>query len=317
MAVIVRNRRAGRVWRASRPTRPPRTAAEGAERRRRRSRRPDPGRRANNGSSVSANRASSTRRSRAGCRRRSGPVDRAEHRHRVERVHEGARSVVDGLTGDRHVVGVHHAVHEADQHPPRHQRRLRRDDRLEQREVRVLGVRGRGVVPGDRVVGQPPDRSRSPVPRGVLEAAHPQVTARHPGQHRAGQRGLAVYRRPVATTASARVVGMPSACIASLTRYSRSIGPTAARPSPPRANGVCPEPLRWRSRMGLGAGRARRAAARARRPAAGRSRRTGGRHRPGLPARRRRAPGCRPGTADALGGAQPAGPRPSRRRAPR
>ncbi len=54
--------------------------------------------------------------------------------------------------------------------------------------------------------------------------------------------------RPVATTASARVVGMPSACIASLTMYSRSIGPTAARPSPPRANGVAPEPLRWRSR---------------------------------------------------------------------
>ena len=41
---------------------------------------------------------------------------------------------------------------------------------------------------------------------------------------------------------------MPSACIASLTTYSRSIGPTAAKPSPPRANGVAPEPLRCRSR---------------------------------------------------------------------
>ena len=54
--------------------------------------------------------------------------------------------------------------------------------------------------------------------------------------------------RPVATTASERVVGMPSACIASLTTYSRSIGPTAARPSPPRANGVRPDPFRCRSR---------------------------------------------------------------------
>ena len=53
---------------------------------------------------------------------------------------------------------------------------------------------------------------------------------------------------PVATTASERVVGMPSACIASLIKYSRSIGPTAARPSPPRANGVRPDPLRCRSR---------------------------------------------------------------------
>ena len=40
---------------------------------------------------------------------------------------------------------------------------------------------------------------------------------------------------PVATTASARVVGMPSACIASPISTSRSIGPTAALPSPPRA----------------------------------------------------------------------------------
>jgi hypothetical protein len=39
---------------------------------------------------------------------------------------------------------------------------------------------------------------------------------------------------PVATTASARVVGMPRACIASPISTSRSIGPTAALPSPPR-----------------------------------------------------------------------------------
>ena len=45
-------------------------------------------------------------------------------------------------------------------------------------------------------------------------------------------------RSPVVATASARVVGMPSAAIASLTRYSRSTGPSAARPSPPRENGV-------------------------------------------------------------------------------
>ena len=37
------------------------------------------------------------------------------------------------------------------------------------------------------------------------------------------------------------------ACRASLTTYSRSIGPTAAKPSPPRANGVRPEPFKCRS----------------------------------------------------------------------
>ncbi len=53
---------------------------------------------------------------------------------------------------------------------------------------------------------------------------------------------------PVATAASARVVAIPSACMASLTRYSRSTGPSAARPSPLREKGVRPEPLSWISR---------------------------------------------------------------------
>ncbi len=49
--------------------------------------------------------------------------------------------------------------------------------------------------------------------------------------------GSSVSRRtvsPVITAASERVVGIPNACIASLTRYSRSTGPKAARPSPLR-----------------------------------------------------------------------------------
>src|SRR5690625_721343 len=40
---------------------------------------------------------------------------------------------------------------------------------------------------------------------------------------------------------------MPSAFMASLTRYSRNMGPSAACPSPPRENRVLPEPLRCRS----------------------------------------------------------------------
>ena len=114
--------------------------------------------------------------------------------------------------------------------------------------VGVSASRGVGVVPGDRVVGEPAQQVDVAGGPGVLEAAHPQMAAGDPGEHGAGQQGLPAHRRPVATTASERVVGMPSACIASLTTYSRSIGPTAARPSPPRANGVRPEPLRCRSR---------------------------------------------------------------------
>ncbi len=48
---------------------------------------------------------------------------------------------------------------------------------------------------------------------------------------------------PVKVTARLRVVGMPSACIASLMMYSRSIGPSGARPSPEREYSVRPEPF--------------------------------------------------------------------------
>ena len=70
-------------------------------------------------------------------------VDRAEDRGRVVGVHEGARPVVDGLAGDRHVVGVHHAVDEADEHPLRDQRRLRGDDGLEAARGRAARRRRR------------------------------------------------------------------------------------------------------------------------------------------------------------------------------
>ena len=131
----------------------------------------------------------------------------------------------------------------------RDQRRLRVDDALEQREVRVLGLGRVGVVAGDRVVGEAPHQL------GSARAPRTGTCRRAGGSPRRGSStapgsiGLARRpRSPVATTASARVVGMPSACIASPITYSRSIGPTAALPSPPRANGVRPEPFRCRSR---------------------------------------------------------------------
>ena len=123
-------------------------------------------------------------------------VDRAVDRGRVEGVQEGARPVVDGLARDRHVVGVHDAVHEAHQHPPGDQRRLNGDDRLEQRQVGALGGRGAGVVAADRVVGQAAEQVDVAGGRGVLEAADAQVAAGDPGEHGAGQQRLAVDRSP-------------------------------------------------------------------------------------------------------------------------
>ena len=75
----------------------------------------------------------------------------------------------------------------------RDQRRLGGDDRLEQGEVGVLRVGGRGVVARDRVVGEAPEQVEVVGGPGVLEGADAQVAARHPGQHGAGQHGLALH----------------------------------------------------------------------------------------------------------------------------
>ena len=128
---------------------------------------------------------------------------------------------------------------------------------------------------------------------GVLERADPQVARGDPGQHRAGQRPLARaparrWRPPRAPAWS----GSRGACIASPIRYSRSIGPTAALPSPPRANGVRPEPFRCRSRRRPWTSTTSPSSSARPSPSRGDvARRTGGRRRPGRPSRLPPAPG--------------------------
>ena len=73
--------------------------------------------------------------------------------------------------------------------------------------------------------------------------------------------------------------------MASLTTYSRSTGPSAARPSPRREKGVGPEPLSWMSRRTPSCRRPRQAGSRGHRRAAGTNCRTGARHRPWRSAR--------------------------------
>jgi hypothetical protein len=78
-------------------------------------------------------------------------VNRAERLVRIVLVEKGARSIVDRLAGDRGVVGVHHAVHEADPEPPCDEVRLGVDDALEERQRVVAGAFGVGVVPSKSV----------------------------------------------------------------------------------------------------------------------------------------------------------------------
>ncbi len=105
---------------------------------------------ARSGRSASASRARFHERDARLIRERvaAAVVDRAERLARIVRVEERARSVVDRLAGDRRVVGVHHAVHEADAEPARDQARLRarrRDRGAPARRCRCPRRRGSGA----------------------------------------------------------------------------------------------------------------------------------------------------------------------------
>jgi hypothetical protein len=98
-------------------------------------------------------------------------------------------------------------------------------------------------MPRDDVISEAPEASKSfcaaknsKVPTRMWLDATRVSTA--PGKGVSRQTGS-----PVVTAASVRVVGIPSAAIASLRMYSRRKGPSAARPSPCRENGVGPDPL--------------------------------------------------------------------------
>jgi hypothetical protein len=103
------------------------------------------------------------------------------------------------------------------------------------------------------VIGEAADRVHIATRREKLEGTNPMwLDATRvriaPGEGVSRQTGS-----PVVTAASARVVGTPSAAMASLTMYSRSTGPSAARPSPRREYGVGPAPLSRMSRQYTGA----------------------------------------------------------------
>ena len=116
-----------------------------------------------------------------------GMVDGAEHRPRVIGVQEGAGPEIDRLAGDGHVVGVHHAMDETDQHPARHQLGLRRADGFEQCEIGVRRLGGLRVMAGDDVVGECLDRLQILAGGEILEGADADMAGGDAGQHPARQ----------------------------------------------------------------------------------------------------------------------------------
>ena len=173
----------------------------------------------------------------------AGAINGAEDRCRVISVHEGAGAVVDGFTRDRHVVGVHDAMNETYQKPLRDEVRLAGYDLFEKSAVRVRRASRFRVMAGNHVVGEVPDRIHVCADREELKCADADMAGGDAGQDGARLRQVTADALGGRDTASDRVVGMPSATIASLTMYSRRTGLRAARPSPLREKGVGPEPL--------------------------------------------------------------------------
>ena len=114
-------------------------------------------------------------------------IDGAEHRVRIVFIHERARAVVDGLARDRHVVGVHHAVDEADAHPFRDQRRLALRDRFQHCKRRHLCIARFRVVPRDHVVQQLAHAVVIAARGEVLERSDSHMAAADTREHRAGK----------------------------------------------------------------------------------------------------------------------------------
>ena len=235
-----------------------------------------------------------------------GLVDRAVDRRRVEGVHEGARAVVDGLARDRHVVGVHHPVDEADQHPPGDQRRLRGHDRLEQREVRAARrPRRRGWCRAIAWSARRRSRSRSSVARAYWKLPTRRWLLATRASTAPGIDGLAAHRpagghhREGAGGRDAQGVHALADDVLAQHRAHRGQPVAAARER--RAARALEVQV---AQAAVGGRRARRAGGPGRRRGAGSSRRTGARRRPAPPARHRRGRGCRPAAA-ARRGAQP------------
>jgi len=123
----------------------------------------------------------------------AGAVDGTEHRAGAVAFHEGAGAVVDGLARQRHVVGVHDTVDEADAEPARHEFGLALADGGQQVEVGLRAGRQCRVMAGNDVVGQALDLFRPLMGGEELEGADADMAGGDAGQHGAGLGAVAAH----------------------------------------------------------------------------------------------------------------------------
>ena len=118
-------------------------------------------------------------------------VDGAEDGGGVVAVDEGARAVINGLAGERHVVGIHHAVDEADAHPLGDERGLALDGFHQKRDDRLLGLRALGEVPAQGVIGEEAQGGGIAEGGEILEGADADVAGGDAGEDGPGEGLLA------------------------------------------------------------------------------------------------------------------------------
>ena len=117
-------------------------------------------------------------------------IDRTEDRGGIVDVHECTRAVINRLPRERHIVGVHHPMNEADQQPLGDEGGLALDHSLQKRAGRIFGVRCFWKMAHSRVLResakflQPTPCSRK------LKCPHADVARRHSGENRPRQFGL-------------------------------------------------------------------------------------------------------------------------------
>ena len=105
-------------------------------------------------------------------------------------IHEGARSVIDRFPGNRHVVGVHHAVNESELHPVGDQFGLTPHNTFQQRMIRPVGPSCFRIKTADRVVRQDLQVLMVPARRKPFERAHTNVRPGHTHQDASWNRSL-------------------------------------------------------------------------------------------------------------------------------
>ena len=119
-------------------------------------------------------------------------VDRAEHGGRVVMIHERARTVVDRLTGYRHVVGVHHAVDETDMHPVGDEGCLPDRDALKHCKIWSDVILQLRIMARDHVVRQALNLVQFATRGKVLESTDPDVTRGNTCEYSSRQCGLPI-----------------------------------------------------------------------------------------------------------------------------